>query len=556
MQTIFIAIDAKHCHMNPAVRILTTLSKDAGFDAHFCEFTVNDNMLDILSKLYTQKCDLYIFSCYIWNIELVLDIAGELKKLLPGSKIALGGPEVTYRPADILNAPAIDYVLSGEGEDIIVPFIEALENGKEPENPSVATREHPEAIPAVCENLNGPFPYTKDEIKSGRLVYYETSRGCPFSCHFCLSSVQNGVRYVNEDRVVADVTYMARCGARVIKFLDRTFNADKARALRLFKAFAEIDTGTVFHFEICAQLLNNEIIEFLKTVPRGRFQFEIGVQSTFPKTLMAINRSPDLQRLSYNIGQLYESRNIHLHLDLIAGLPYETFEQFKQSFNDVYPYSDKLQLGFLKLLYGTALRNEYARFGYRFLDKPPYEVLENGFMTFDEILKLKNVETELERFRNSDRFRVSLSYIIGFFRTPYDMFEALAEYTASLNIEGDLSLRGLYHILYDFGRERLKITEEAFTDLIRMDYSAHFRGGLDSELAYHEDKAFRNNCTRFLRDESNRLRVFHYRPDKTYQEISRDVEIHSFISFNNRARVLIFDYKYDKITDITATFND
>jgi len=556
MKVLFVSVNAKYIHMNPAVRVFDKLAKDAGFESEFVELTINDIFLDMLAFLYKKKADIYMFSCYIWNIEIILKLSAELKKLYPKAKIVLGGPEVSYNTEDVLKNDFIDFIISGEGEELIVPLIQSIITDKNIKSPYIATRENPSAVPAVTSNLNGPFPYSPEELRSGKIIYYETSRGCPYRCSYCVSSINPGLRFVDDDRVIADVNYMCRMGAKIIKFVDRTFNANRERALRFFKEFAAIDANTVFHFEICAHLLDDETISLLSKVPRGKFQFEIGIQSTNILTLRAINRLTDLNRVFSNIEKLKKAGNIHLHLDLIAGLPYDTIGQFESSFNNVYPFADNLQLGFLKMLHGTEIRRNSNRFGYRYLNHPPYEILENGFMSYKDILKLKSIEDVLERFSNSGRFRASLSYISGFFRTPYEMFEVLANFFDPIKEKGNISVKELYFILYKFSKEILKINEQAFIDLIKFDYACNFRGGLSGELAFDEDKAFKNKCKEILKDEKYLKNIFNYYPDINYQDIMKNIEIHKFITFNKRERVLIFDYKYAKITDITQIFNE
>ena len=446
MKSLMVAINAKYVHTNIAVRYIAECAKRQGLDADFCEFTVNEPQNSVLGKLYAADCDAYGFSCYIWNIGYVLKLCRNLKKLLPDRKIFLGGPEVSFDAEKLLSKNTfIDCIACGEGE-IAVPKL---------------IKNFPTERKVICgekiEDLSDlPFPYSDADLKAmvagEKLIYYETSRGCPFNCSYCLSSVDRGVRFMPLDRVKAEIKKMSDMGAMTVKFVDRTFNADKKRALEIWKYCIEIDTKTCFHFEIGADLLDDEVIEVLKTAPEGRFQFEIGIQSTNEKTVSEICRLTNLERLARNIKSLRQKTKVHLHVDLIAGLPYEDFKSFEKSFNDTYNMlPNVIQLGFLKFLKGSPMRERADLYGAVFDSFAPYEVFSTNWIEYSEIIRLKSVEDVLERYFNSGRFERTLRKLVPLFETPFDFYHKLALFWEEKSLVGQGVKRiSLYGLLYEF----------------------------------------------------------------------------------------------------------
>ncbi len=473
-KTMMVAINAKYVHTNIAVRYISRFCQSKGFDCDFCEFTINEPQGSILVKLYEMDCCTYGFSCYIWNIDYVLRICQSLKKLKPDCKIVLGGPEVSFDAEKMLERYAfIDYIICGEGELATTNLISDF-----PENRCVIYGEKL----SMNELL---FPYTDEDLKSiadgEKLVYYETSRGCPFNCAYCLSSVDSGVRYIDLDRAKSEIQQIVESGAMTIKFVDRTFNADKKRAYELWRYCMSFDSDTCFHFEIGADLLTNDMIELLKNVRPGQFQFEIGVQTTNEEAISEISRKMDIDILSKNVIRLKNETNVMLHLDLIAGLPKEDFSSFKKSFNDVYRLSPHvLQLGFLKLLKGSSLRNRADEYDMRFCDFAPYEIFSTSCLSFDEIIRLKAVEDVLERYFNSGRFDDTLNTAIKYFETPFDFYEALSVYWQKNGLIGQGVKRiSLYSHLYEFLKTRTD--EDALKEIMlqmKKDFSKWHSNGI------------------------------------------------------------------------------
>ncbi len=453
-KTTMVAINAKYVHTNIAVRYISRYCQSKGLDCDFCEFTINEPQGSVLARLYEMDCSVYGFSCYIWNIDYVLRVCQSLKKLKPDIKIILGGPEVSFDAEKLLERFSfIDYVICGEGELAITNLISNLHNDRR-----VIYGEKAD----MCEL---PFPYSDEDlektVQGEKLVYYETSRGCPFNCAYCLSSVDSGVRYLDIKRVKREIEQIAKSGAITIKFVDRTFNADRRRTYELWEYCINLDTKTCFHFEIGADLLTDEMIELLKTAKPGLFQFEIGVQTTNEAAISEISRKMNMDILSKNVKRLKNETDVMLHLDLIAGLPKEDFTSFKKSFNDVYELSPHvLQLGFLKLLKGSPLRTRANEYGISFSDFAPYEVFSSFWLSYDEIIHLKAVEDVLERYFNSGRFYGTLDTAIKYFESPFDFYEKLSVYWQKNGLVGQGVKRiSLYSHLYEFLKTEL--TEEA-----------------------------------------------------------------------------------------------
>ncbi len=450
IKAMMVAINAKYVHTNIAVRYISRFCQKKGLDCDFCEFTINEPQNNVLAKLYEINCNVYGFSCYIWNIDYVLEICQNLKILKPESKIILGGPEVSFDAEKLLDKYRfLDYIICGEGE---IAMAKLLANF--PAERCTVYGEKPE--------LNSlPFPYSSADLKrvaeGEKLVYYETSRGCPFNCSYCLSSVDSGVRYLALERVKREIQQIAEGGAMTIKFVDRTFNADKNRAKSIWQHCMGIDTDTCFHFEIGADLLTDDMIDLLKSAKPGQFQFEIGVQTTNADTISSISRRMSLITLSDNVKRLKNETNVILHLDLIAGLPYEDLESFKKSFNDVYAMSPHvLQLGFLKLLKGSPLRSKADDYGMKISCFAPYEIFSNNWISYDEIIRLKAIEDVLERYYNSGRFYDTLDETVKYFKSPFHFYEELSMYWQNNNLVGQGVKRiSLYSHLYEFLASRI-----------------------------------------------------------------------------------------------------
>jgi len=501
VKVIVTTLNSKFIHSNLAIRYLKAFTEDL-CNIEIEEYTINQHIDFIVSDLYKKKADIICFSTYIWNLNETLEICETLKIVNPNLKILLGGPEVSFDPEVVLeNNNFIDYIIFGEGELTFKEFIEhkvmgsnnyeAIKGLAYRDGDKIIKNENRELI----KDLNIiPSPY--DNIGKdfeNKIIYYESSRGCPFNCAFCLSSTIKGVRYFDIERVKKDLGSLIDGKVRQVKFVDRTFNANKKYAKEIMNYIMEKDPVDInFHFEVTAHLLDDDMLEFISKAKEGLFQFEIGVQSTNDKTIDAIGRTTDFEKLSEVTRKIKSFNNIHQHLDLIAGLPYEGYDSFKNSFNDVYNLKpEKLQLGFLKLLKGSKLRAEEDKYGFKYLDKPPYEILENDFISYEDILKLHNIEDLVEKYFNEDYFSNSLDYIIkNHYEDPFSFYEELLEYWESREYHKVSHSRDrLYDILKEFVYSHHYDDYEEFENLIKYDYIYnHTKKRLPGMLRLKEEK--------------------------------------------------------------------
>ena len=475
---VLAGINSQYVHLNLAVRYLKKyVEANSDLKIEIYETNINNQVFNIIKDIYELNPDKIIFSTYIWNKEYIVEIVKELKKVLPNVEIILGGPEVSYKWEKFMaNMPEVDALLLGEGENVLLNFL----TKEEDKVLGVVSRKNDEivfnGIEPIIENLDiVPFPYEDWELEDKtKIFYYESSRGCPFSCSYCLSSIDKTVRYYSLDRVKKDLKRFLDSPIKLLKFVDRTFNLRKERYMEIWKFLLEnYREGITFHFEINANIFDDETLDFLEKVPKGYFQFEIGVQSINPETMVAIKRNNILDKLAHNVRRI--SRNIHLHLDLIAGLPYETYDIFKNSFNYVYNLKpEMIQLGFLKLLKGTQMYDEVEKYQYKYYSRPPYEVFSNKFISFGELVKLKNLEKMLDYYYNSEKFRYTCDFVINNnFDTPFAFFEKIADY---YDKKGYLKIShkevALFNILYDFYVENNLKDLDIFVEFLKYDYLA------------------------------------------------------------------------------------
>lgn len=441
MKLILCAINAKYIHSNLAVYDLKAYAEahlnetknQKPYEILIREFTINNQMEQILDSLYMEQGDVIAFSCYIWNIEYVLNTVRELRKVAPKVRIWLGGPEVSYRALSLLEQePGVELVMIGEGEKTFA----ALCQGKQPEDVrGIAYRDGEGNLclrqeqDYVCMD-EIPFVYQNLEEFTNRILYYESSRGCPFRCSYCLSSIDKHVRFRSLSLVFEELQFFLNHKVPQVKFVDRTFNCDKQRARAIWKYLTEHDNGcTNFHFEIAADLIEEEDIEVFRRMRPGLIQLEIGLQSTNEETINEIRRTMDLEKLRKTVASIKSLHTIHQHLDLIAGLPYEGYERFAVSFNDVYEMQpDQLQLGFLKVLSGSYMETMTKEYGLEYRSQAPYEVLQTKWITFEQIIKLKQVEELVERYYNTGQFTRTFSFVVPKFESPFAFFTKLAEF--------------------------------------------------------------------------------------------------------------------------------
>ncbi len=476
---VLAAVNAKYIHSNLAVYSLKAYAGQAGYPVKLKEYTINQPFGEILKDLYQSQPGLLCFSCYIWNKTLIDDLAAEIHKLLPETQIWVGGPEVTYCARAYLEAhPAVNGVLRAEGE---ASFLELVKHVR-----LDCAAQELEDIPGLTFRRAGiiyetderelldmdelPFPYGNLEDFTNRIIYYESSRGCPFSCSYCLSSLDKKLRFRSLDLVKKELRFFIDQKVPQVKFVDRTFNCNRARALEIWRFLVEQDQGvTNFHFEIGADLLGPEEIACMHTMRPGLIQLEIGVQSVNPNTIREIDRVMDLEKLEANVAQIHQGKNIHQHLDLIAGLPYEGYESFRQSFNRVYwMQPQQLQLGFLKVLKGSRMERMAEEYGCVYLEREPYEVLKTNWLSYGEILSLKQVESMVEIYYNSGQFEHTLPLLEGLFSSPFALYEELGRFYEEKGY-GQISHSRMrrYEILLEFleerNQEKLEAAREAMT---------------------------------------------------------------------------------------------
>lgn len=445
MNTLLVAINAKYIHSNPAIYDLRAYCREYKENIRLAEYTINHYTEDILMDIYKKKPEFIGFSCYIWNIGMIKELGCELRKLLPEIPIWLGGPEVSYDSEVFLKEESwATGIICGEGEETFKEMMEYYQTG-------TGTLENIKGIVYRMSKLSGeaagdriqtnpprpvtrlsdiPFIYEDMTLFEHKIVYYESGRGCLFSCSYCLSSVDKSVRFRDLELVKKELRFFLEKKVPQVKFVDRTFNCNREHALAIWQFIKENDNGiTNFHFEIGADLLGEEELQLLADMRPGLVQLEIGVQTANPDTLEAIKRKMDLDRLEKIVCRIREGGNVHQHLDLIAGLPYEDYESFKRSFDRVYAMKpDQLQLGFLKVLKGSYMHQMASEYGIGYKDKPPYEVLYTRWITFDEMIQLKAVESMVELYYNSDQFGHTLDYFVPEYGSPFAFYKALAEF--------------------------------------------------------------------------------------------------------------------------------
>ncbi|HBF5906770.1 B12-binding domain-containing radical SAM protein [Clostridioides difficile] len=562
MKILLTTLNSKFIHTNLAIRYLKEFVRDL-IEVSMKEYTINNDLDYILKDIYKNEYDIILFSTYIWNVGDIVKLCDNLKKIRPNTKIALGGPEVSYDSYEAMKKyDFVDYILYGEGELIFRDLVLHLQGKMEINdvnglvyrqgneiivNKPMELLQNLDEIPSPYENLN-PKEY------ENRIVYYESSRGCPFNCQYCLSSTIPGLRYFSLDRIKSDLKALIDARVSQIKFIDRTFNANRKVAMEIMDFLMKNDNGyTTYHFEVTAYLIDDKMLEFLADCKEGLFQFEIGVQSTNEKTLDAVGRRDDFKKLSHAVQTVASYRNIHQHLDLIAGLPYEDYKSFENSFNDVFNLGiEHLQLGFLKMIKGTGMRKVADEHGFKYKDYAPYEFLYNNYISYEETLKLKDIEDILERYYNSKNFVLSMRYIIGRFykQSPFKFFEFFAKYFDE-NGYFDLAQgkNQLYKILMDFYNEKINIDNDVFNDILKYDYISL---GKTSNMPQFFNKLdmddFKNRCHVFLQDNDNLSTYLPSFVDKPAKHIIKYVHFEPF-------RFNVVDLKNDINTEIREVEN-
>ncbi|CDM68360.1 radical SAM protein [Clostridium bornimense] len=480
MKVVLVGINSQYFHSNLAIRYLKAFNKDLNCEIILKEFTINDRKDNIVKELYKEEADIIGFSTYIWNVTLIKEISEILKIINGNIEIFYGGPEVSYSPMDILKEFSGDYIIEGEGEETFREFlIEKLKsNGKENlfDIKGLYVKEEEEIIYGGRRPLMDMekliFPYEEDEDLRNKIAYYEGSRGCPFMCSYCLSSTTHGVRFLNIDRVKKELKYFIDKDVSLVKFVDRTFNCNHKFAKEIWSYLIECGGNTTFHFEISADLLTKEEIEILSKAPKDKFQFEVGVQTTNNEVLRNINRFVNYENIKEKVDEIKKYKNIKQHLDLIAGLPGEDLESFVKSFNDVYAIEpEEIQLGFLKLLKGSKMREESEKWGMKSSPYPPYEILYNNKISYKNILLLKKVEEMVDKYYNAGKFDISIKFLIKYFDTPFEFYKALGEfYDEKGYFKRNISNTDYYKVLLDFSLQIIKKDVDIFLNLLKHEY--------------------------------------------------------------------------------------
>lgn len=479
MKATLIGINSAYTHTNLAVYYLFNNSIPKGMEANIKQYNINMPKENVLDDLFSQKSDIYIFSCYIWNIEYILHIASSLKKITD-SIIIFGGSEVSFNAKDYFTKyDFIDYIVAGEGEEITLKLLSNIQN-KEEVNIQNVFDKNSKDYTYVKKHINFNdviFPYKNVDMKEfeNKIIYYESQRGCPYNCSYCLSELDKRLRFRDVDKVKEEIMFFINNDIPLVKFIDRTFNADNKRAKEIIRFILDNSKHTKFHFEVCANLLDDEIIELFQSAPNDMFQLEVGLQSINEYTIKEINRTTNTEKIGQNVTKLLKNDNVHIHLDLISGLPYEDMESFKKSFN--YAYNLKphmLQLGFLKVLHGTMMEKSKDKYDLKYNNFTPYEILSNKWMDYSDLSKLKNIEFLVDKYYNSNNFYNTLEYFVNkISKNPYDFFETLSNYFTKNDLfKRSLSKEDLYEQLYYFLKEYDKDLAET---LISYDYLSYMK---------------------------------------------------------------------------------
>lgn len=622
MKALLVAVNAKYIHSNLGIYSIRAYGLAHGIQAsslEIAEYTINQHMEDILADIYRRKPELIGFSCYIWNIQVIRELAAELNKILPEVPIWFGGPEVSYHAVNFVKEHSwLTGIMVGEGEETFLELYQAYERGMEladvaglvyrgmddisantdrevsltkeiqrSENSSIwmagkvsentdnymyvnmeKTDVESESIrdfQEIIQTISRPklpmdalvFPYQDMDGLEHRIIYYETSRGCPFGCSYCLSSTDRQVRLRSMELVERELQFFLDRRVPQVKFVDRTFNCKPEHTMAIWKYIHEHDNGvTNFHFELSADLLTDEEIAYVSQFRPGLVQFEIGVQSTNKDTMKAINRVCDLQHLRDRVARVYAGRNIHQHLDLIAGLPYEDYASFRNSFNDVHSMKpDQLQLGFLKMLQGSPMEGKQEEYGIVCQNRPPYEVLYTPWLSYDDVLRLKKVEAMTEQYYNSQQFEASRHYLESLFPTPFDFYQSLGEYYDGLaDLGAHHSRMQNYEILLQFLKECTKGDVDILSQLLTYDLYARENMKSRPDFARNsQDSEWREMERKWYQDEGQIERYLPEYLDYGWKQTLRMTHLEQFdldvLRYLNEGTlvekkcVLLFDYQ-------------
>lgn len=532
MNCLLVGINAKYIHSNPAIMSLKAYYDEFGgsdIKVDTCEYTINQSIEFIVTDIYEKKPDIACFSCYIWNIEEVIYIAEIIKKVMPNLVIWAGGPEVSYRAEGFLeDNPVFDGVMCGEGEKTFTALMDVFSGKLElNELSGICYREgnifsNPMKAPMDLSEI--PFIYKDIAGFENRIIYYESSRGCPFSCSYCLSSIDKKLRFRDIELVKKELQFFIDNRVKQVKFIDRTFNTKKKHAMEIWRYIHENDNGiTNFHFEVAADLIDDEQLELFRHMRPGLIQLEIGIQSTHEATIKEIDRTMNIEKVFNVISQINSYGNIHQHVDLIAGLPYETLEIFRKSFNDVYALKcDQLQLGFLKVLSGSKMYDKCKEYEITYTTKTPYEVLNTKWLSFDDVIELKHVEEMVEIYYNSGQFKKSLELLEKYYETPYELYDKLGQFYHNRFKQNEKHSRiARYELLLEFAKEEKIPTIHSLCEC--MTYDIYIRENCKKRPGFSVD----------LEQYKDNLKVLY----KQYKHPGKNVHIDIF-----DGKYVLFDY--------------
>lgn len=571
VKVLFVSLNAKYVHSSLALRYIKDYCQEYKNNTKILELTINHDENQMIRQIYAEKPDVIGFSCYIWNMADIKKLIPTLKKILPQTEIILGGPEVSYHSTELMEELDIDMIMEGEGEEIWDEYLSYKTSGmpllKDIDGIIYKDRLTSQVVINKARKLIDlsklPFVYDNLDGLEHRIIYYEASRGCPFNCQYCLSSIEKGVRFLPVDRVKQELQYFLDNRIMQVKFVDRTFNTKKKYAMEIWQYIIENDNNyTNFHFEIAAELLDDEMIEALKTARPGLIQFEIGVQSTNIEVLTTIKRRMPFEDIASITNKIKSLGNIHQHLDLIAGLPLEDYSSFRQSFNDVISLRpEQFQLGFLKLLKGSGLRKDASKYGIVYKEEAPYEVLYTDYLSYDEMIRLHNIEEMLERYYNSERFKTSLEYLYTLFDTPFDFYQALANYWEEKGYDKVSHKKASYYIyLVEFVSEFKNANLSLVKELVKFDWFTHeFIKEVPNSLVTLSQDIYKEKVYDVLKDDEymqqvskaasvlpirQRVRKVHieYFTYAIYQAIQ--IGNYNTINILDQPQPILFDYTY------------
>ncbi|MFI3212496.1 MAG: B12-binding domain-containing radical SAM protein [Eubacteriales bacterium] len=578
MKFLLIGMNAKFIHSNPAIYSLQAYAKERikDVDVEIAEYTINNQNDTILADIYKKNPDMIGFSCYIWNWNMIQDVMVELHKILPHVDIWLGGPEVSYEPVEVMNQyPWLTGIMVGEGEATFVDILQQY--GKTRENtclhletsehiegntdfkevPGIATKEYVTQVRELIALDDIPFFYEDLSIFEHRIIYYESSRGCPFRCSYCLSSIDKAVRLRGFSLVEKELEFFLSHKVSQVKFIDRTFNCNHKHAMAIWKYIHEHDNGiTNFHFEVSADIISEEELLLLNEMRPGLVQLEIGVQSTNPATIKEINRSMDLEQLKKVYSRIDAGKNIHQHLDLIAGLPFEDYKTFQKSFNEIYKlHPEQLQLGFLKVLKGAYMHDQTKEYGLCYQSKPPYEVLFTNWLTYGEVLQLKAVEEMVELYYNSNQYVHTLSLLETAFETPFVLYESLARfYETEGYVMASPSRAYRYDVLLQFALQVDSKNVAVYKELLT--YDCYLRENMKTRPAYAPSlEIYKDSIREFYKNEEVTRDILSNYQEYNWKQISKMThgEIFTYPVWEQDSKVMcemlptaklvVFDYK-------------